>query len=241
MFIHGFHSVISQLNSNPSSVSEVFLQDGRFDNRTKEVITLLKKHGINVNKLSKDKLTKFSKTDSHQGIIAKITFNNIKTDNELKEFIKKDLSLILILDNITDPRNIGACLRSANAFAVDCVIIAKDGCGAINETTYKTSAGSINDVTIFQVVNISRTIKLLQQHNFWVLGLDGHTQSEIQAQDFSTPHALVMGSEGKGLRELTKKTCDGLVKIPMLGTVESLNVAVATGISLFSVRNNHKS
>jgi 23S rRNA (guanosine2251-2'-O)-methyltransferase len=238
MFISGFHSVLSQLKSNLSSVEEIFMQDGRFDNRTKEVLSLLQNSGLQINKIGKDRLTKISKNESHQGIVAKISLNNIKSDNELKHFVKQDLKLILILDNITDPRNIGACMRSANAFNVDCVIIAKDGCGAINETTYKTSAGSINDLTIFQVTNISRTIKLLQQNNFWVLGLDGHTQSEIQQQDFSTPHALVMGSEGKGLRELTKKTCDGLVKIPMLGTVESLNVAVATGISLFTARNN---
>jgi 23S rRNA (guanosine2251-2'-O)-methyltransferase len=238
VFISGFHSVIAQLSSNPLSVKEIYLQDSRSDNRTKKVLSLLKNTSITPIKSTKDKLNSLSKNESHQGIVAKISLTNIKADNELKDFLKKELSLILILDNITDPRNIGACLRSANAFGVDCVIIAKDGCGAINETTYKTSAGSISDITIFQVVNIARTITLLQQHNIWVLGLDGYAKEYIQDQNFSTPHALVMGSEGKGLRELTKKKCDNLIKIPMLGTVESLNVAVATGISLFSARNN---
>lgn len=238
MFIGGFHSVVSHLKSSPASIIDLFIDETRFDSRSKEVISLAKSVGVAVKKTSKDKIDKISKIDNNQGVVAKIVLKNLKTDNELKQFIKKDLNLVLILDNITDPRNIGACLRSANAFAVDCVIIAKDGCGAINETTYKTSAGSINDLNIFQVVNISRTIKLLQQHNFWVLGLDGNTTKDITRHSFNTPHALVMGSEGSGLRKLTKKSCDEIVKIPMLGTVESLNVAVATGISLFYAQNS---
>ena len=238
MLISGFHSVESQISHNPKSINEVFIQSGRDDKRANELSVKLKQSGIQITKLPKEKLGKLVNSTSHQGIVASIVLDNIAGDNELKHFLKKDLNLILILDNITDPRNIGACLRSANGFAVDCVIIAKDGCGAINDTTYKTSAGSINDLKIFQVTNISRTIKLLQKHNFWVLGLDGATNNTINSQNFNAPHALVMGSEGKGLRELTKKTCDNLIKIPMLGTVESLNVAVATGISLFQVRNN---
>lgn len=238
MFISGFHSVSSQISSHIETISEVFIQDGRDDKRVAELVHILKNNQINISRLGKDKLSKLVDNTSHQGIVAKVLLPNIASDNELKFFVKNDLKLILMLDNITDPRNLGACFRSANAFNVDCVIIAKDGCAAINETTYKTSAGSINDLKIFQVTNISRTIKLLQQNNFWVLGLDGDTSEEINNQNFSTPHALVMGSEGKGLRPLTKKSCDFLVKIPMLGTVESLNVAVATGISLFTARNN---
>lgn len=233
MFIFGFHSVVSQFKSYPQSIVEVFIDKNRFDKRSKEVFSLMQIHHITPHKTTKEKLATLVKNESHQGIVARITLNNIKNDNQLKEFIKKDLRLILILDNITDPRNIGACLRSANAFAVDCVIIAKDGCGAINEVAYKTSAGSINNLNIFQVVNISRTIKALQKQGVWVIGLDGTTQKTITEHTFNTPHALVMGSEGRGLRELTKKSCDEIVKIPMLGSVESLNVAVATGIGLF--------
>ena len=239
-YISGFHSIESQILKRPETINEVFIQDGRKDKRLFNIISLLKDNNINITKSPKLRLSDISGDENHQGIVASITLNNILSDNELKFFLEKqvNLNLVLILDNITDTRNLGACLRSANAFGVDCVIIAKDGCASINATTYKTSVGAINDLKIFQVTNISRTIKLLQKNNIWVLGLDGSAKDIINNQNFNTPHAIVMGSEDKGLRSLTKKSCDNLVKIPMYGTIESLNVAVATGISLFQAKNN---
>lgn len=235
--ISGFHAVESILLDENCEVLEIAYQSGRADDRLQHIIKLANNKQIDIVELPKKRLDKITNNVSHQGIIAKILISNVANDNELKDFINKQSpQLILILDNITDPRNLGACLRSANGFAVDCVIISKDGSAPINEVAYKTSSGSISALKIFQVVNLSRAIKLLQQNNIWVVGLDGSANSKINQYDFTTPTAIVMGAEGKGMRQLTKKNCDNLVKIPMFGTVESLNVAVATGIALFSAK-----
>jgi 23S rRNA (guanosine2251-2'-O)-methyltransferase len=142
-------------------------------------------------------------------------------------------ALILILDSIQDPRNLGACLRSANAAGVDCVVINKDGSAPINALVHKTSAGALNQLKIFSVTNLARTIKALKEENIWVIGLDSSTETSLYQIDLSTPSAIIMGSESSGLRSLTKKSCDQLAMIPMQGNVESLNVSVATGIALF--------
>jgi len=150
--------------------------------------------------------------------------------------------LVLILDSIQDPRNLGACLRSANAAGVDFVIINKDGSAPINSLVYKASAGAINSLQIFLVTNIVRTIKAIQNEGIWVIGLDGNATTSIYDVNLADSTAIVMGSEGKGIRQLIKKTCDQLVIIPMSGNIESLNVSVATGIALFeSIRQRKTS
>jgi len=142
-------------------------------------------------------------------------------------------SLILILDSIQDPRNLGACLRSANAAGVDCVVINKDGSAPVNALVHKTSAGALNQLKVFSVTNLSRSIKALQKQDIWIIGLDGSTDQSFYQIDLSSSIAIVMGTEGSGLRRLTKQSCDQLAMIPMKGNVESLNVSVATGIALF--------
>ena len=161
----------------------------------------------------------------------------------LIDFVTKisSIPLILILDSIQDPRNLGACLRSANAAGVDCVVVNKDGSAPINAVVHKTSAGAINQLKIFQVTNLVRTIKSLQAQELWVIGLDGDVTTSIYDINLSGPTVIVMGTEGKGLRLLIKKTCDQLVTIPMIGNVESLNVSVATGIALFEGRRQRQS
>ena len=149
--------------------------------------------------------------------------------------------LVLILDSIQDPRNLGACLRSANAAGIDCVVINKDGSSPINAVVHKTSAGAINTLKIFQVTNLTRTIKALQKNGLWVIGLDGGASTTIYDVNLSDATAIVMGAEGKGIRQLIKKTCDQLVSIPMTGSIESLNVSVATGITLFESKRQRES
>ena len=145
-----------------------------------------------------------------------------------------------MLDSIQDPRNLGACLRSANAAGVDCVVINKDGSAPVNSVVYKTSAGAINQLKIFQVTNLVRAIKALQSKELWVVGLDASLKNSIYDINLIDPIVIVMGAEGKGLRQLIKKSCDYLVRIPMTGNVESLNVSVATGIALFESRRQNK-
>ena len=241
--IYGFHSIEAQLNSNPESILNVFVQTGRSDGRMSEMTSFLSTQKINFSKIEKNKLDRLAKGELHQGIVAEITLPLLPGQEALISFVTKLSSnpLILILDSIQDPRNLGACLRSANAAGVDCVVINNDGSAPINAVVHKTSAGAINQLKIFQVTNLVRTIKSLQAQELWTIGLDGNVTTSIYDVDLSGPIVILMGTEGKGLRQLIKKTCDQLATIPMIGNVESLNVSVATGIALFESRRQRQS
>lgn len=241
--IYGFHGIEAQLNANPEYVLNVFIQTGRDDRRISGVISQLNAHQINYSYIDKSKLDRLTKGELHQGIVADIVLPTLLGQDALIKFVgsMSDAPLILMLDSIQDPRNLGACLRSANAAAVDCVVINKDGSAPINALVHKTSAGALNQLKIFQVTNLVRAIKELQKLSLWVIGLDGETQSLLYQLNLREPSVLVMGTEGKGLRKLVKKTCDQLVKIPMHGNVESLNVSVATGIALFEATRQRQS
>ena len=241
--IYGFHSIEAQLNSNPECILNVFVQTGRSDNRMSEMTSFLNTQKINFSKIDKNKLDRLTKGEPHQGIVAEIILPSLSGQEALISFVTKLSSspLILMLDSIQDPRNLGACLRSANAAGVDCVVVNKDGSAPINAVVHKTSAGAINQLKIFQVTNLVRTIKSLQAQELWVIGLDGDVTTSIYDINFIDPTVIVMGTEGKGLRQLIKKTCDQLATIPMIGNVESLNVSVATGIVLFESRRQRQS
>jgi 23S rRNA (guanosine2251-2'-O)-methyltransferase len=208
-----------------------------------EMTSFLNTQEINFSKIDKNKLDRLVKGEPHQGIVAEVILPQLPGQEALISFVTKLPSnpLILMLDSIQDPRNLGACLRSANAAGVDCVVINKDGSAPINAVVHKTSAGAINQLKIFQVTNLVRTIKSLQAQELWVIGLDGDVTTSIYDINFIDPTVIVMGTEGKGLRQLTKKTCDQLATIPMIGNVESLNVSVATGITLFESRRQRQS
>ncbi len=235
LIIFGFHAVQAQLDSAPEGFVKVLILENRNDKRVGQITDQLNQLGINTSKSNKQQLDKLSKNQTHQGIAAEILLPTLPNQDELIGFVSRleNSPLILILDSIQDPRNLGACLRSANAAGVDCVVINKDGSAPINALVHKTSAGALNQLKIFQVTNLARTIKALQKEDVWVVGLDGSTNTSIYQIDLKTPTALIMGAEGTGLRKLTKQSCDQLALIPMQGNVESLNVSVATGISLF--------
>ena len=241
--IYGFHSIEAQLNSSPESIIKVFIQSGRSDSRMAKMNSLLSNQKINCLKIDKNKLDRLVKGELHQGIVAEVILPPLPGHEALVDFVTKlsSIPLILILDSIQDPRNLGACLRSANAAGVDCVVVNKDGSAPINAVVHKTSAGALNKLKIFQVTNLVRTIKSLQAQELWVIGLDGNVKTSIYGINLCDPTAIVMGTEGKGLRLLIKQTCDQLAKIPMIGNVESLNVSVATGIALFEGRRQRQS
>ena len=243
IYIYGFHSIESQLNSNPEYILKLFIQSGRNDGRMNKMTSLLSNLKINFLKIEKNELDRLAKGEPHQGIIAEILLPSLPGQEALIDFITNLPSnpLILMLDSIQDPRNLGACLRSANAAGVDCVVINKDGSAPINSVVYKTSAGAINQLKIFQVTNLVRAIKALQSKGLWVVGLDASLKTSIYDINLIDPIVIVMGAEGKGLRQLIKKSCDYLVRIPMTGNVESLNVSVATGIALFESRRQRQS
>jgi 23S rRNA (guanosine2251-2'-O)-methyltransferase len=241
--IFGFHGIESVIKSNPENVIKVFLQKGRKDKRISDLTESLYLQKIPLSIIDKSKLDKISKGETHQGVITEIIIPPILNEQSffqsIAEFDQK--LMILILDSIQDPRNLGACLRSANAAGVSHVIINKDGSAPINSLVHRTSAGAINNLQIFYVTNLSRTIKQIQERDIWVVGLDGNTQSSIYNVNLTGSIAIVVGSEGKGIRPLIKKTCDQLVCIPMSGNIESLNVSVATAISLFEIKRQRES
>ena len=243
VYIFGFHSFESILNSNPELILNVFVKNGRGDRRMQDLLNKLDNQKIKYSKTDKKTLDKLSKGELHHGILAKIILPTLLGQGKLIEHIKHSSinPLILILDSLQDPRNLGACLRNANAAGVDCVVVNKDRSAPINALVYKASAGAINHIKIFQVTNLARTIRELQKNGIWVLGLDGLSSNSLYKTNLCEPIALVMGSEGKGLRKLIKTSCDELVNIPMLGNVGSLNVSVATGIALFESRRQRQS
>lgn len=235
IIIFGFHTIQAQLDSNPECLLKVYILDRRYDKRPNTISRQLDKLSINTQYSTKQQLDKLTKNKTHQGIVAEILLPALPNQDSLMQHIKKleKTVLILILDSIQDPRNLGACLRSANAVGVDCVVINKDGSAPINALVYKTSAGALNQLKIFSVTNLARTIKALKKENIWIVGLDSSTKASLYQINLTTSSAIIMGSEGSGLRSLTKKSCDQLAMIPMQGSVESLNVSVATGIALF--------
>jgi 23S rRNA (guanosine2251-2'-O)-methyltransferase len=207
-----------------------------------EMTSFLNTQKINFSIIDKNKLDRLTKYEPHQGIVAEVILPPLLGHEALIDFVTKLSSspLILMLDSIQDPRNLGACLRSANAAGVDCVVVNKDGSAPINAVVHKTSAGAINQLKIFQVTNLARTIKSLQAQELWVIGLDGDVTTSIYDINLRVPTVIVIGAEGKGLRQLIKKNCDQLAQIPMIGNVESLNVSVATGIALFEGRRQRQ-
>jgi 23S rRNA (guanosine2251-2'-O)-methyltransferase len=206
------------------------------------LLSKLENQKIKYSSSDKNTLDRLAKGELHHGVLAEIALPTLPGQDKLIEHIKHSSinHLILILDSIQDPRNLGACLRSANAAGVDCVVVNKDRSAPINALVHKASAGAIDQTKIFQVTNLARTIKQLQKNGIWVLGLDGLSNNSLYKANLCEPIALVMGSEGKGLRKLVKTSCDELVSIPMMGNIESLNVSVATGIALFESRRQRQ-
>ena len=243
IIIFGFHSIESLLKTNPESIIKVFVQINRKDKRANDLINILSNQEINFSLTNRNDLERMAKGEVHQGVISEVILPPLLSEESLLKFISTNTSspLILVLDSIQDPRNLGACLRSANAAGVDYVVINKDGSAPINALVHKTSAGAINNLKIFHVTNLSRAIKKMQKRGIWVIGLDGNSKSTIYDVNLMDATAIVMGSEGKGIRRLIKETCDQIVTIPMSGSIESLNVSVATGIALFECKRQRES
>ena len=245
-FIFGIHAVQSILDNQSERVINIFVVQSKSNARIKELIKLAKHKKCSlqtVDQLTFDK--KFSVEGSrHQGIAAELQPQKAKNENDLKSIIENasGSKLFLILDGITDPHNLGACLRSADAFGVHAVIAPKDKSASLCATACKVACGAAETVPFIQVTNLARTLQYLQQEGVWIYGAAGETDSSLYQIDFTGSVAIAMGAEAKGLRRLTRENCDQLFAIPMLGTVESLNVSVATGICLSEVarQRSHK-
>ncbi|HEX5276681.1 MAG TPA: 23S rRNA (guanosine(2251)-2'-O)-methyltransferase RlmB [Fluviicoccus sp.] len=234
--VYGIHTVEALLHQHPESVLEVFILLTRDDNRLHVIENLAKRHGISLQSTSRDKLDQMSGSPQHQGVAARTRPLPVQGDSELMTLVEglQVPPLLLVLDNITDPHNLGACLRTAEAVGVHGVVAPKDRAAGLTPVARKTASGAAEVLPFFQVTNLARTLGQLAEAGVWRVGttLTPEAKSLYEIK-LTGPMAIVMGAEGAGMRRLTRENCDELAFIPMVGTVQSLNVSVATGITLY--------
>ncbi len=237
-WFYGLHAVQSLLEHDAARVLEIIVQPGRDDERIMRIQKLAAAHGIHIRTSGKDELPKVTGDGQHQGVAARARERRLPGENELAGHLESIAHppLILILDGVTDPHNLGAVLRSADAFAVDAVVITRDKAVGMTPVVAKTACGAAETVPVYEVVNLVRALELLKEKGVWVAGaaLDAKAES-IYAADLTGPLALVLGAEGTGMRRLTREHCDRLLMLPMAGWVDSLNVSVAAGVFLYAV------
>lgn len=233
--LFGLHSVQAALDYSPNKIHKAWVDTGRQDKRLTQAIDNLLDLGIEPEKVDRKKLDRLAENNNHQGIVIEVEMPAELSESDLKTAVENltTTALFLVLDNVQDPHNLGACLRTADATGVHGVIITKDNATGITPTVCKVASGAAETVPVYQVTNLARTLRWLKGEGLWIMGAAGETAQTIYSADFSVPMALVVGTEGKGLRRLTKEQCDVLVSVPMLGKVESLNLSVATGVLLY--------
>lgn len=234
--LYGIHAVQSLLERAPERIIDVFALKGREDKRLQPLLNALQRLGIQVQFVNRQTLDNKAQGEVHQGIIARVTAAKELNESDLDQILaQKTAPLLLILDGVTDPHNLGACLRTADAAGVDAVIVPKDKSAQLTATARKVACGAAEVVPLIRVTNLARTMRELQERNIWIVGTAGEATSDLYQADLKGAIALVMGAEGEGMRRLTREHCDQLVSIPMAGSVSSLNVSVATGVCLFEI------
>lgn len=233
--LFGIHSVESVLDHAPERLIELFIQK---DAQKKELNTLIakaKKQGVAVQWMQKKSLDRKANQGNHQGVYAVVQAQPTLTEHDLSTLLEKHAqdALFLVLDQVTDPHNLGACLRTADATKAHAVIVPKDGAAKLNPIVRKVASGAAETVPLIVVTNLARALKMMQEAGVWVYGTAGEATQSLYDIDLTGPTAIVMGAEGTGMRRLTRETCDGLLSIPLQGTVDSLNVSVAAGVCLY--------
>ncbi len=232
--IFGVHAVSSLLEAAPERIIRLYVLDGRDDQKLQAL--LCKAEGLDVSIVRRDRKALDNLTEGavHQGVVAECKAAPQLREDDLESLLDQHAApLLLVLDGITDPHNLGACLRTADAAGVHAVIAPKDRSAALNPTVRKVACGAAERVPFISVTNLARTLRLLKDRNVWVVGTAGEASSSIYQSKLTGPLALVMGAEGEGMRRLTREHCDQLIHSPMFGSVSSLNVSVATGVCLF--------
>jgi 23S rRNA (guanosine2251-2'-O)-methyltransferase len=234
--VFGFHAVLARLRADPKSVIEIFLDETRNDARGKDLVAIADRAGVRVMRVPTKRLDGFYGGGRHQGVVARVEVKNVAEDlNQILEQVKNPL--LLVLDGVTDPHNLGACLRVANAAGAHAVIAPRDRAAGITPVVSKVASGAAEATPYLMVTNLARTLTELKERNIWVVGADERADKTLYEADLPQSIAWVLGAEGEGMRRLTRESCDLLVRIPMRGEVESLNVSVSAGICLFeSVR-----
>jgi 23S rRNA (guanosine2251-2'-O)-methyltransferase len=234
--IFGFHAVTARLRHEASSVEEIYIDAERHDRRMQELIRVAKDANVRIIHADDQRLSSMVGTRRHQGVVCKAGALSLARNlDELLDAIEGP-PLLLILDGVTDPHNLGACLRVADGAGAHAVIAPKDRAVGLNATAEKVASGAAETVPYITVTNLARTMRELKEREIWLIGTTDDADKSLYEGDFAGPVGLVMGSEGEGMRRLTRENCDFLVSIPMLGSVESLNVSVASGVCLYEAR-----
>ncbi|MGE8360896.1 23S rRNA (guanosine(2251)-2'-O)-methyltransferase RlmB [Pseudomonas sp.] len=232
--IYGVHAVEAMLRHHPKRVKQVWLAEGRSDPRVQPLIELASQARVAVGQCERREMDAWVE-GVHQGVVADVSPSQVWGEAMLEELLDRAETppLLLVLDGVTDPHNLGACLRTADAAGALAVIVTKDKSATLNATVRKVACGAAEVIPLVAVTNLARSLEKLQQRGLWVVGTAGEAVQELYDHDLTGPTVLVMGAEGKGMRRLTREHCDYLVKLPMAGSVSSLNVSVATGVCLF--------
>jgi 23S rRNA (guanosine2251-2'-O)-methyltransferase len=235
--ITGIHAVESALKNDADNISQVWIAENKRNQRVKELIHHAEKRGLIAHRTDMATLDKLAKTRQHQGVVAKYNAPASYTEDDLMALLEKlqDTPLLLVLDGVTDPHNLGACLRTAEGAGVHAVIAPKDNAVGLTPAARKVASGAAETVPFVQVTNLVRSMEKIKKLGIWFIGTSDKASGDLYTQNFKTPTAIVMGAEGKGLRRLTEAHCDELISIPMAGQVSSLNVSVATGVCLYEV------
>jgi 23S rRNA (guanosine2251-2'-O)-methyltransferase len=234
-WIFGINPIESALTHDAGNVRELLVEQGSANPRLRELSQVARDAGVAVHARSREQLDRLTGGARHQGAVASYKRPEAQGEHDLESLVEAAGSeaLFLILDGVQDPHNLGACLRSAEAAGVTAVVIPKDRAVGITPIVRKASAGAADRVPLVRATNLARAMEILRDAGVWITGLVADSEQSIHAADFKGPTALAIGGEGEGLRRLTRERCDYLAKIPMRGSVESLNVSVATGIVLF--------
>lgn len=241
-WIYGFHAVKARLRTAPASVHELWLDESRRDARARDLLALAEGRGISARLADCTRLDKMVGGARHQGVVAKVeTLPQAHSLEEVLEGIEGP-PLIVVLDGVTDPHNLGAVLRSADAFGAHAVLAPKDRAVGVNATVEKVACGAAETVPYLMVTNLTRSLNELKEHEVWTVAADAEASKSLAQVDARTGVAWVLGAEGAGLRRLTRENCDDAVRIPIVGSVESLNVSVSAGICLYETirqRSHH--
>lgn len=232
--VYGVHAVEALLRHHPKRVKQLWLAESRQAPRIQPMLELAAQHRVPVGHKERQELDEWAE-GVHQGVVAEVSPSQVWGENMLDELLERSegVPLLLVLDGVTDPHNLGACLRTADAAGALAVIVPKDKSATLNATVRKVACGAAEVIPLVAVTNLARTLEKLQKKGLWVVGTAGEAEQELYQLDMTGPTVLVMGAEGKGMRRLTREHCDYLVKLPMGGSVSSLNVSVATGVCLF--------
>lgn len=232
--VFGLHAVQALLDRHPKRIKRLLLQAGRLNERQQALLALAERQGVALQRVAGDELDAQAE-GVHQGVVAEVVPSQLWSEEMLGHMLDRleGTPLLLVLDGVTDPHNLGACLRSADAAGAHAVIVPRDRSASLNPTVRKVACGAAETVPLVAVTNLSRTLKQLKQRGLWVVGTAGEADQLIYDVDFTVPSIIIMGAEGAGMRRLTREHCDYLAKLPMAGSVSSLNVSVATGICLF--------